>query len=60
MNEFNHADIGDRMRAIRESIAAKVAQRPKVDHNGKPIDPDKLKLQYDSFGRLLPDKPDEA
>lgn len=55
---FNHVDPADRARAIRESIAEKVALRPKVDHNGKPIG-DLKPRQYDSHGRLIPEKPAE-
>ncbi|MBD7952374.1 hypothetical protein [Oerskovia rustica] len=38
---------------IERAIAAKQAQRPRVDHNGYPIDGDQPVYQYDNRGRLI-------
>lgn len=44
-------DIGTRAQAILESIAAKQASRPEVDHNGRPVDPDRIRWKYDGHGK---------
>jgi hypothetical protein len=51
-NPFRAHDIADRDKAIRDSIRAKAATRPKVDANGKPVDPPKL-FRYDEFGQVI-------
>ena len=38
---------------IERAIAAKQAQRPRVDHNGHPIDGDQPVYQCDNRGRLI-------
>jgi hypothetical protein len=39
--DFNQRDPADRRRNIMASIAAKQSKRPRVDHNGYPLPPEK-------------------
>ncbi|WP_426311709.1 hypothetical protein [Cellulosimicrobium sp. E-16] len=62
---MNDENLGTQAR-IERSIAAKQALRPKVDHNGHPIDDNLPVHLYDKFGRLVSvngipvPRPDEA
>lgn len=59
-NLFNQPDAADRARAIRESIAAKQAKRPKVDAQGHRIG-EPVTYEYDAHGNLIgPIPPDAA
>lgn len=49
---FHKDDIADRARAVRESIAAKQATRPRTDNQGRLIDPP-VTYEYDNYGRLI-------
>jgi hypothetical protein len=51
-NPFQTGDVGYDQRAIRESIAAKQANRPRVDNQGKPIGTPTT-YQYDNTGRMI-------
>lgn len=51
-NPFHKDDIADNLRAIRESIEAKVAARPRTDNQGRLIDPP-VTYEYDKFGRMV-------
>ncbi|MGV9868091.1 hypothetical protein [Rhodococcus koreensis] len=61
MNEFiNITDPGERLRAIRQSMLDKAANRIRVDNQGYPLDrekPDK-RSRYDGHGRLIEPEPD--
>ena len=43
---------GTGQRAILASIAAKQAQRPRVDANGNPLDPPTA-FEYDTYGQMV-------
>ena len=51
-NPFAKDDIADNLRAIAESIAAKQAQRPRVDANGNAVDAP-VAFEYDQYGAML-------
>ena len=52
VHPFRQADLADRKRAIEDNLALKSSKRPKVDNQGRPLDPPKL-FRYDRLGKLV-------